>query len=237
MLNVKFFSQRVLSTIILNVLIFGVVLSLVFGADFKADYKATTVTNSDKETLKRLDEKLYKLVNVQPKKEDQLRVVSDFIYKNLRYDLDYSRLTVTASASSTSATVESFSGETNKNKLQAGITLSYPLFDAKENNERKKTIITVKQKISADVKAYLLLEAKIHDLEIALLIQQQLEIRAKARKLEGVGGFDDWLKIIQEIKKIKEDLAKSTIEKQEAREILLSYVEEPKHLQLEELLK
>lgn len=229
MLNVKF--------LILNVLIFGVVLSFVFGADFKADYKANTVTNADKEALKRLDEKLYKLVNETAKKEDQLRVVSDFIYKNLRYDLDYSRVTVTASASGTTLNSSTYDGDTNRNKLQAGITLSYPLFDAKENNERKKTIITVKQKISADVKAYLLLEAKIHDLDIALLIQQQLEIRAKARKLEGVGGFDDWLKIIQEIKKIKEDLSKSTIEKQESKEVLLSYLEEPKHLQLEELLK
>ena len=229
MLNVKF--------LIIGVLIFGVVLSFVFGADFKADYKANTVTANDKEALKRLDEKLYKLVNETAKKEDQLRVVSDFIYKNLRYDLDYSRVTVTASASGTTLNSSTYDGDTNRNKLQAGITLSYPLFDAKENNERKKTIITVKQKISADVKAYLLFEAKIHDLDIALLIQQQLEIRAKARKLEGVGGFDDWLKIIQEIKKIKEDLAKSTIEKQESKEILLSYLEEPKHPQLEELLK
>jgi hypothetical protein len=229
MLNVKF--------LILNVLIFGVVLSFVFGSDFKADYKANTVTAPDKEALKKLDEKLYKLVNETAKRDDQLRVVSDFIYKNLRYDLDYSRLTVTASASSTSATVESFNGETNKNKIQAGITFSYPLFDRKEDNDRKKTIITVKQKISADVKTYLLLEAKIHDLEIALVIQQQLEIRAKARKLEGVGGFDDWLKIIQEIKTIKENLSKSTIEKQESKEVLLSYLEEPKHLHLEELLK
>lgn len=229
MLNVKF--------LIIGVLIFGVVLSSVFGADFKADYEANTVTNSDKEALKRLDEKLYKLVNETAKKEDQLRVVSDFIYKNLRYDLDYSRVTVTASASGTTLNSSTYDGVTNRDKLQAGITLSYPLFDPKENNERKKTIITVKQKISAAVKAYLLLEAKIHDLDIALLIQQQLEIRAKARKLEGVGGFDDWLKIIQEIKKIKEDLAKSTIEKQESKEVLLSYLEEPKHLQLEELLK
>jgi len=229
MLNIKFFSQRVLSTIILNAL----VIVFVFGGD----YKANTVTNTDKEALKRLDEKLYKLVNKTAKKDDQLKNISDFIYKNLRYDLDYSRLTVTASASGTSATVESFSGETNKNKLRAGITFSYPLFDPKENNERKKTIIAVKQKISADVKAYLLLEAKIHDLEIALLIQQQLEIRAKARKLEGVGGFDDWLKIIQEIKKIKEDLAKSTIEKQEAREILLSYIEESRQNLLLEVMQ
>jgi len=229
MLNIKFFSQRVLSTIILNTL----VVVFVFGGD----YKANTVTNTDKEALKRLDEKLYKLVNKTAKKDDQLKNISDFIYKNLRYDLDYSRLTVTASASGTSATVESFSGETNKNKLRAGITFSYPLFDPKENNERKKTIIAVKQKISADVKAYLLLEAKIHDLEIALLIQQQLEIRAKARKLEGVGGFDDWLKIIQEIKKIKEDLAKSTIEKQEAREILLSYIEESRQNLLLEVMQ
>jgi len=229
MLNVKFFSQRVLSTIILNTL----VVVFVFGGD----YKANTVTNTDKEALKRLDDKLYKLVNETAKKEDQLRVVSDFIYKNLRYDLDYSRVTVTASASGTTLNSSTYDGDSNRNKLRAGITLSYPLFDAKENNERKKTIITVKQKISADVKAYLLLEAKIHDLEIALLIQQQLEIRAKARKLEGVGGFDDWLKIIQEIKKIKEDLAKSKIEKQESKEILLSYLEEQKHLQLEELLK
>jgi hypothetical protein len=229
MLNIKFFSQRVLSTIILNTL----VVVFVFGGD----YKANTVTNTDKEALKRLDEKLYKLVNKTAKKDDQLKNISDFIYKNLRYDLDYSRLTVTASASGTSATVESFSGETNKNKLRAGITFSYPLFDPKENNERKKTIIAVKQKISADVKAYLLLEAKIHDLEIALLIQQQLEIRAKARKLEGVGGFDDWLKIIQEIKKIQEDLAKSTIEKQEAREILLSYIEESRQNLLLEVMQ
>jgi hypothetical protein len=229
MLNVKF--------LILNVLIFGVVLSFVFGADFKADYKATTVTNTDKEALKRLDEKLYTLVNTPGGKDDQLKNISDFIYKNLRYDLDYSRVTVTASTTATALNSSTYDGDGNRNKLQAGITLSYPLFDAKENNERKKTIITVKQKITADVKTYLLLEAKIHDLEIALLIQQQLEIRAKARKLEGVGGFDDWLKIIQEIKTIKENLSKSTIEKQESKEILLSYLEEQKHLQLEELLK
>jgi hypothetical protein len=204
---------------------------------FGADYKANTVTNTDKEALKRLDEKLYKLVNKTAKKDDQLKNISDFIYKNLRYDLDYSRLTVTASTTATALNSSTYDGDGNRNKLQAGITFSYPLFDRKEDNERKKTIITVKQKISTDVKAYLLLEAKIHDLEIALLIQQQLEIRAKARKLEGVGGFDDWLKIIQEIKKIQEDLAKSTIEKQEAREMLLSYIEESRQNLLLEVMQ
>jgi len=209
-MNVKF--------LILNAL----VVVFVFGGD----YKANTVTNTDKEALKKLDEKLYKLVNETAKRDEHLKSISDFIYKNLRYDLDYSRLTVTASTTATALNSSAYDGDGNRNKLQAGISLSYPLFDQKENNERKKTIIAVKQKISADVKTYLLLEAKIHDLDIALLIQQQLEIRAKARKLEGVGGFDDWLKIIQEIKKFQEDLAKSMIEKQEAREVLLSYVEE-----------
>ncbi len=217
-MNVKFFSQRVLSTIILNVLVLG----LLFGTNAGAganDYQANKITSEDKANLKRLDDKLYKLINKSKSFED--KKISDFIFKNLSYDLDYSRLTVTASTSATTLNSSTYDGDTNRNKLQAGVTLSYPLFDKKEENDRKKTIITVKQKISSDVKNYLLLVAKLEDQQIALIINQQLEIRAKARKLEGVGGFDEWLKVISDIKTTKEAISKTVIEKQEAKEILM----------------
>ena len=82
----------------------------------------------------------------------------------------------------------------------------------------------MKQKIIKEVQSYFKLKAKFHDLQIELKILTQLEIRAKARKLDGVGGFKDWLDVIKDIKKVNYDLTLTDLELSEKQQTLTSYV-------------
>jgi hypothetical protein len=210
MLNVKF--------LILNVVSIGVL--------FGGEYEARKITKIEYEDLQTIDKNIYDL-SVETKTYDTKKV-ANFIYLNLGYDLDFTRLKITSSANirhSSSDTVYSSTDiTTDRNSYSTSINLTYPLFDKKESNSRKKDIITLKQKIIKEVQNYFALKAKLHDLQIELKILTALEVRAKARKLDGVGGFKDWLDVIQDIKKNNYDITTTDLELKEKKQILMSYV-------------
>ena len=189
-------------------------------------YESKKITKVEYQNLKAIDKNIYDL-SVAQKTYDTKKVAS-FIYLNLAYDLDFTRLKIISSANirhNSSDTVYNENDRTiDKNSYSASINLSYPLFDKKESNDRKKQIIILKQKIIKEVQNYFKLKAKLHDLQIELKILTQLEIRAKARKLDGVGGFKDWLDVIKDIKKTNYDLTLTDLELKEKMQTLMSYV-------------
>lgn len=198
------------------------------GVLFGTDYEAKKITKVEYQDLKAIDKNIYDL-SIEQKSYDTKKVAT-FIYLNLGYDLDFTRLKITSSAnirhgSTQGTTVYNENGvTTDRNSYSASVNLSYPLFDKKESNDRKKQIITIKQKIISEVRSYFKLKAKLHDLVIEQKILTQLEIRAKARKLDGVGGFKDWLDVIREIKKTNYDLTIVNLEVSEKAQVLMSYV-------------
>ncbi len=210
MMNVKF--------LIFNVLLINVL--------FATDYEAKKITKDEYQNLNSIDKSIYEL-SVETKVYDTKRV-SDFIYQNLAYDLDFTRLKITSSANirhnSSNIVYDSTDITKDKNSYSASINLTYPLFDKKEYNDRKKQIIVLKQKIINEVQKYFKIKAKLYDLQMEQKILTQLEIRAKARKLDGVGGFKDWLDVIKNIKKINYDISYTSLELSEKKQILLSYV-------------
>jgi len=203
-------------------------------------YEPKKITKIEYQDLQKIDKEIYDF-SVERKMYDTKKV-AHFIYVNLGYDLDFTRLKIISSASvrNGSAKRTSIYNENeitiNRNSYSANINLTYPLFDKKESNDRKKQIITLKQKIISEVQKYFKLKAKLHDLEIELKILTQLEIRAKARKLDGVGGFNDWLDVIKDIKKTTYDLTVTDLELKEKNQVLLSYVMLSRQNNLKEML-
>lgn len=201
-------------------------------------YDAKKITHDEFEDLKVIDKNIYDL-SIETKVYDIKKVVH-FIYTNLGYDLDFTRLKITSSAnikhSSSDTVYNSTDVITDRNSYSASVNLSYPLFDKKESNDRKKQIITLKQKIISEVRNYFKLKAKLHDLQIELKILTLLEIRAKARKLDGVGGFKDWLTVIKDIKKINYDITVTSLELSQKAQVLLSYIIASKQDILKEML-
>lgn len=210
MLNFKF--------LILNLVSIGVL--------FSGEYEAKKITKLEYQDLQVIDKNLYDL-SVETKIYDTKKVAT-FIYLNLAYDLDFTRLKITSSANVRHGSSDTVYNEnditTDRNSYSATINLTYPLFDKKEANSRKKEIITLKQKIIKEVQNYFELKVKLHDLKIELKILTALEVRAKARKLDGVGGFKDWLDVIKDIKKTNYDITVTDLELKEKLQILLSYV-------------
>ena len=221
-MNVKF--------LMLNALL----VSVLFGAN----YEAKKITKNEYQDLKAIDKYIYDL-SVGQKVYDTKKVVN-FIYLNLGYDLDFTRLKITSLANIKHSSSDIEYTQTNRtidrNSYGASINLSYPLFDKKESNDRKKQIIILKQKIIGEVKNYFKLKAKLDDLEIELKILTQLEIRAKARKLDGVGGFKDWLEVVKNIKKTNYDLILTDLELNEKLQMLVSYVKSSRQDSLKEML-
>ena len=219
-MNVKF--------LILNILL----MSGMFG------YEATKLTKKEFEELKNIDKKIYDL-SLEIKTYDTAKV-ANYIYLNLGYDLDFTRLKITSSANIRHNSSDTIYNEnditTDKNSYSTSINFTYPLFDKKESNERKKQIITLKQKIIKETQSYFKLKAKLHDLQIEKKILLALEIRAKGRKLDGVGGFKDWLDVLKDIKKVNYDITNTSLELSQKRQILLSYVKSSNEIKLENML-
>ena len=220
MMNVKF--------LILNIFL----INILFG------YEAKKVTKNEYQDLKMIDKSIYDL-SIETKVYDTKKVAT-FIYLNLAYDLDFTRLKIISSANIRHSSSDTVYNENNmmtdRNSYSTSVKLSYPLFDRKESNDRKKQIITLKQKIIKEIQNYFKLKAKLHDLKIELKILTQLEIRAKARKLDGVGGFKDWLDVLKDIKKTNYDITITDLELSEKAQVLISYVSLSKQENLKEML-
>lgn len=203
-----------------------------------SEYEAKKITKVEYQNLKAIDKNIYDLSVTQ--KIYDTKKVSNFIYLNLAYDLDFTRLKIISSAnikhSSSDTVYNSKDVTTDRNSYIASVNFTYPLFDKKESNDRKKQIIILKQKIIKEVKSYFKLKAKLHDLKIELKILTQLEIRAKARKLDGVGGFKDWLDVIKDIKKVNYDLTLTDLELKEKMQTLMSYILSSRSEALKEML-
>lgn len=205
---------------------------------FGTDYQAKKITKTEYQDLQMIDKNIYDL-SVEIKTYDTKKI-ANFIYANLSYDLDFTRLKITSSANlrhSSSDTVYNATDlSTDRNSYSTSVNFTYPLFDKKESNDRKKQIITLKQKIISEVQKYFKLKAKLHDLKIELKILTALEIRAKARKLDGVGGFKDWLDVIKDIKKTSYDITVTDLELKEKLQILMSYIIASKQQSLKDML-
>jgi len=211
-------------------------LSAVFGAE----YESKKITKTEYQDLVDIDKNIYDL-SVKIKRYDTNQV-AHFIYANLGYDLDFTRLKITSTANVRHSSAEGTSVYneteivTKRNSYSAGLSLTYPLFDKKESNDRKKQIILLKQKIIKEVQSYFKLKAKLDNLQLELKILLALEKRAKARKLDGVGGFNDWLTVIKDIKKANHDITDTNIELSEKSQILISYVIQKKEMKLKDML-
>jgi hypothetical protein len=222
MLSVKF--------LILNVLFTGVL--------FGGEYEAKKITKIEYDELQKIDKTIYSLAT-KTKEYDNVEV-ANYIYQNLAYDLDFSRLKITSSAnlrqSSSDTIYNNTDLTTDRNSYSAGISLTYPLFDKKESNDRKKEIISLKQKIIKEVQSYFKLKSKLDDLKLEYKILTALEIRTKARKLDGVGGFKDWLNVLKDIKKTNHDITDTSLELSQKMQILLSYVKPLNEMKLKGML-
>jgi len=212
--------------------------TIFFTCMFASPYEAHKITQKEYKKLQAIDNDIYAL-SVETKLYNT-KEVAHFIYRHLGYDLDFTRFTVTSAASirhSSSDTVYSDTALiTDRNSYSASINLSYPLFDKKELNTRKKQIITLKQKIIKEIQNYFQLKVKKDDLKLELKILTALEVRAKARKLDGVGGFTDWLEVIKNIKKTNYDISIADLELKEKKQILMSYIVKNKREILQEML-
>jgi len=221
-MNVKF--------LILNILL----INLLCGSE----YEAKKITKTEYKKLQKIDKTIYEF-SIKTQEYDSVSV-ANYIYQNLAYDLDFTRLKITSSANlkhnSSDTVYNTTDVETNKNSYSASINLTYPLFDKKESNDRKKQIVTIKQKIIREVQKYFKLKAKLDDLKLEHKILTALEIRAKARKLDGVGGFKDWLDVLKDIKKVNFDITDTSLELSEQKQVLLSYVKPLKEMKLMEML-
>lgn len=208
---------------------------LLFSYLFANDYKAKSITKENLKALNSIDEKIYSLATKEQKYN--FDTVSNFIYQNLKYDLDFSRFKVIGSTSVRATKYVTPNPITNRgNMARAQIMITYPFFDAKENNARLEKMVTVKQKIISDAKSYFELKAKFNDLKIQKLILLRIETREKSRKLSGVGSFNDWLKVIEDIRKINAAITNAGINKSDAMQTLLAYVKKDKVKQLKEML-
>lgn len=214
-----------------------ILLSLLTVASLNA-YDAKIISTDDGKRLKEIDAKLYQLATT--KQKYNFKKITDFIIKNLAYKRDYSMLKVDAKASArmiqNDKTRDATALQEEESRLKAEVLLTYPLFDPREKYERKKKIIETKQKLIGDTKKYFDSKIKLDDLEIQKLILLELEIRDKARKLTASGGFNDWLKTIENIRKVNKDIADAKVEMSESRLVLLSYVKDAAKSQLKKML-
>ncbi len=201
-------------------------------------YEANQVTSQELKALQIIDKKIYDLSTKTIKYEFER--VASFIFFNLAFDVKYSRLKISSSASakvnSNDTTRDDGTTSTDRNNFSVGVTLTYPLFDRKESNDRKKQIIDTKKKIMADVRSYFKLKAELDDLKVERLILEQIEIRSKARKLDGVGSFNDWLIVLKNIKKTNLQIASKYFEIIEKEQLLLNYVRASRSITLKEML-
>ena len=224
MFNVKF--------LILNYLL----ITLLFS------YEANSITKQELQQLKKIDEQIYKLSsNKDDEKEDNSLEVIHFIYRNLRYDLDYSKLKITTNANVKSSTTQnsSYENQTTQDKTSGNIMLSltYPLYDKKEEKQREQEIIKLKNQIAKDVTDYFTLKFEYEELKSENKILKLIETRDKARKLNGMGSFSDWLNTVKSLKKNKYDMKYKHLELIQKKQTLLNYIKLNEINNLENLLK
>lgn len=204
------------------------------------NYKALEVSNQELNSIKQIDQEIYNLIT----KEDQEKSedIANYIYKNLRYKLDYTPLKINANANARHSSSENtYTSDTelirDRNAYSIGVTLTYPLFDKKEELEREKDQIQIKQKLIDEVSKFLRLREEIRELKEEIKLLYLLETRAKARKLTGSDSFDNWLSVLKDIKKNKEDLKIKEIEFLQQKRTIFTYVKSNAHNRLEELLR
>lgn len=212
--------------------------ALLFSSILLADYQPKKISKEEYNSLAKIDKTIYDL-SVRSHDYD-IKQISDFIYKNLSYDIEFTRLKITSNLSLRHASSDTVYSEsqltTDRNSYALSVNFTYPLFDKKEVNDRLKDIVTVKKQIIALVTDYFKLKAELDDLKISLKISRALEVRTKARKLDGVGGFDEWLSIMEEIKELNYKISVTDVELEEKRETLLSYISPDKIADLKSLL-
>ncbi len=213
--------------------------ALLFNSLLFAEYQPKEISKDEYKELNEIDKTIYDLA-IQSHHYD-IKSISNFIYSHLAYDLEFTRLKITSSLSLRHSSSDSVYNETgyttNKDSYALGVRLSYPLFDKKEVNDRLKQIVTVKKQIIALVTDYFKLKAKIDDFKVSLQIKKALEIRTKARKLDGVGSFDEWLQILEDIKDLNYKLSVADVELKEKFQTLVSHIQPNAKEQLQELLK
>lgn len=200
-------------------------------------YEAKKISVENLKSLEKLDNKIYDLST--RKEHFSFAQVSAFIYKNLAYDVDFTllKLDAVAKARTSKITTSSSTGTVNDaDRFIGELVLTYPIFDAKESNDMRKKILDTKQSIISKTKDYFLFKAELQDLEIQKEILLDLEIRTKSRKLTAVGSYDDWLKTVNDIRKINMDITKGEIELSESKQILLNFVNTHATAQLENML-
>lgn len=206
-----------------------------------SDYNAKNITENEYLKLLKIDTTLYAIST----KEHHYSIseISLYIYNNLAINLNYSRLKIAFNAKARSRTSEAITADStgasysrDRNDILASIAITYPIFDQKEANERQQKIISTRQKITNEIADYFKLKAKLTDLSAEIEILTALEIRNKARKLDAVGSFDEWLDILKKIKKSKADYTITEIEKAEKYLNLLNYVSESKQKALRLML-
>ena len=188
-------------------------------------YDAKKINQNDLTALNNLDAKIYDLaikkIDYSPSQ------VANFVYKNLAYKPDYSDLTIigTVQAKGVQQEQSAATQYTNESSKFTGmVTLTYPFFDQKETLAREKKIIDTKQEIIKTVRKYFDVKAQIEDLYLQKEIALELETRAKSRKLAAVGSFDEWLKTVEDLRKINKDLTSKELELFENKESLLAMV-------------
>ena len=200
-------------------------------------YEAKNISDDNLKSLEKLDNKIYDLST--RKEHFSFAKVSAFIYKNLAYDVDFTllKLDAVAKARTSQITTSSSTGTTtDADRFIGELVLTYPIFDAKESNDIRKKILDTKQSIISKTKDYFLLKAELQDMEMQKEILLDLEIRTKSRKLAAVGSYDDWLKTVNDIRKINMDITKGEIGLSESKQILLNFVNAHATAQLEEML-
>jgi len=215
-----------------------ILISFIFIASALNGYDAKKVTNEDLQKLQKIDAKLFELASKE--KDYNIQKVAYFIQKHLAYKRDYSMIKIDTKASarviSNDRTRDATAMQEEESRLKAEILLTYPIYDPKEKYERQKKIIETKQKLISDTKKYFDSKVKLDDLKVQKLILLELEIRTKARKLTATGGFNDWLKVIQDLRKVNKDISDAKLELNEATLVLLSYVKDSYKKQLEGML-
>ena len=216
-----------------------IIFALIFISNFLFGYDANSITKAELKQLKKLDREIYKL-SIQDSKDNFLEVIH-FIYRHLNYNLNYSRLKISSNANLRSSTsknnYDSGTTTSDRNSGAISISLTYPIFDPKEKAQRQKEIINIKNQITKDVTDYFTTKAEYEELENQNEILKYIEIRDKARKLDGVGSFNDWFSTMKSIKKNRYDTKYKLLELLQKRELLLNYVNPNATEQLKRLLK
>jgi hypothetical protein len=204
---------------------------------YSSQYNPDNITQQEYQTIVNIDKNIYEIYT--QKDSFSINEIADFIFTHLSYNPNYSKVRILSSISANSSTsnIQSQTGyEVDKTSLNANITLSYPILDKAEELKRRKESLSIKKEIIKDVKEYLSIKVDINALKSKLKVLKQLEVRAKARKLDGVGGFNDWLSILENINKTNSDITQKELELQEAKELLITAVEPNSIQSLEKML-